>query len=176
MGSPKFAALLAELLLLSHGLVVAVSAVASSYIPDYKYLWFSSCAVGFSAVIFALKVVLFHDSPGRSSVFGFSLPTKVGVAAEGMGAHTGVCGPGSEARGRGGALCASCSIQLHPCLQVSLVQQQYCGGSQREISAEGCTCPSLAWVYSNFPRFSPPAKLSTQLSKWASRVRSPATV
>jgi hypothetical protein len=42
-----------------------------------RYLWFSSCAVGFSAVIFALKVVLFHDSPGYSSVFGFSLPTKV---------------------------------------------------------------------------------------------------
>lgn len=37
MGSAKFAALLAELLLLSHGLVVGVSAVASSYIPEYRY-------------------------------------------------------------------------------------------------------------------------------------------
>jgi rhomboid domain-containing protein 1 len=77
MGSPKFAGLLLELLLLSHGLVVAASAAASACIPDYKYLWFSTCAVGFSAVIFALKVVLQHDSPGYSSVFGFQLPTKV---------------------------------------------------------------------------------------------------
>lgn len=77
MGSPNFAALLLELLLLSHGLVVGVSAVAAHYVPEYKYMWFSSCAVGFSAVIFALKVVLFHDSPGYSNVFGFSLPTKV---------------------------------------------------------------------------------------------------
>ncbi len=37
MGSPKFAALLLELLLLSHGLVVGVSAVASSYIPEYRW-------------------------------------------------------------------------------------------------------------------------------------------
>jgi hypothetical protein len=37
MGSAKFAALLAELLLLSHGLVVGVSVVASSYIPEYRY-------------------------------------------------------------------------------------------------------------------------------------------
>lgn len=77
LGSPRFAALLLELLLLSHCLVVAASAAASSLIPEYRYLWFSSCAVGFSAVIFALKVVLFHDSPGHSSVLGFTLPTKV---------------------------------------------------------------------------------------------------
>lgn len=84
LGSAKFAALLAELLLLSHGLVVVVSGVASSYIPDYKYLWFSSCAVGFSAVIFALKVVLSHDSPGYSNVMGFNLPTKVVVGIGGQ--------------------------------------------------------------------------------------------
>jgi len=49
MGSAKFAALLAELLLLSHGLVVATSAVASSYIPEYRYLWLMALAHGCSS-------------------------------------------------------------------------------------------------------------------------------
>jgi hypothetical protein len=127
MGSPKFAALLAELLLLSHGLVVAVSAVASSYIPDYKYLWFSSCAVGFSAVIFALKVVLFHDSPGYSSVFGFSLPTKVGVVAGDCG-----CVWGGYLDG---------SWMLHRTLQVPVVQQLRCGFLSGGVRAEGGALP-----------------------------------
>lgn len=78
LGPTKFAALLAELLLLSHGLVVGLSAAAAHLVPEYRYLWFSSCAVGFSAVVFALKVVLSCESPGYSQVFGLRLPTKVG--------------------------------------------------------------------------------------------------
>jgi len=35
-----------------------------------------SCAVGFSAVIFALKYVHNHRSPGRTSVWGISVPTR----------------------------------------------------------------------------------------------------
>lgn len=78
LGPIKFAGLLLELLLLSHGLVVGVSAVASHLVPEYSYLWLSTCSIGFSAVIFALKVVLQHNAPGYSSLFGFTLPTKVG--------------------------------------------------------------------------------------------------
>ena len=43
--------------------------------------------MGFSAVIFALKVVLFHDSPGYSNVFGFRLPTKVWPLRMSCGQH-----------------------------------------------------------------------------------------
>lgn len=51
--------------------------------------------MGFSAVIFALKVVLSHDSPGYSSVMGFQLPTKVcGVDPEGLVGPS-VCGWGA---------------------------------------------------------------------------------
>jgi hypothetical protein len=58
LGSLRFAGLLLELLLLSHGLVVVAAAGAAAYIPEWSHLWSSSCAVGLSAVIFALKVCL----------------------------------------------------------------------------------------------------------------------
>lgn len=43
-----------------------------------RYLYSQQCAIGISAVLFALKVVLNHDSPTYSSIFGITLPTKVG--------------------------------------------------------------------------------------------------
>jgi rhomboid domain-containing protein 1 len=43
-----------------------------------RHLYISNCAVGISALLFALKVVLNHDAPSHSSIMGFSLPTKVG--------------------------------------------------------------------------------------------------
>lgn len=82
MGSAAFAALTAELLVLSHGMVVAGSWVLAQYIPEYRGLYLSTCAVGFSAVLFAYKVVLNHDDPSYSSVLGFSLPTKYMAWAE----------------------------------------------------------------------------------------------
>ena len=42
-----------------------------------RYMYFGMCAVGFSAVLFGLKVVLNYNSPGYSSILGISLPTKV---------------------------------------------------------------------------------------------------
>ena len=45
------------------------------------WLW-AQCAVGFSGVLFGLKVVLSHDSPGWSTVYGVRLPTKVGLTAQ----------------------------------------------------------------------------------------------
>jgi rhomboid domain-containing protein 1 len=45
-------------------------------------MYLSTCAVGFSAVLFAFKVVLNHDDPTYSSVMGFTLPTKYMAWAE----------------------------------------------------------------------------------------------
>lgn len=42
-----------------------------------SHLYFNNCAIGISAVLFGLKVVLNHDAPAYSSILGFSLPTKV---------------------------------------------------------------------------------------------------
>ncbi|KAF6254631.1 hypothetical protein COO60DRAFT_1703209 [Scenedesmus sp. NREL 46B-D3] len=81
-GSAKFAALLAELLLLSHGLFVGLAWLAAYYVPEYTHLYISNCAVGISAVLFALKVVLNHDAPTYSSIMGFRLPTKYMAWAE----------------------------------------------------------------------------------------------
>lgn len=42
----------------------------------------NSCAVGFSAVLFGLKVILTHDSPGYSDVAGYRVPTRLAAWAE----------------------------------------------------------------------------------------------
>lgn len=77
-GSLGFLALVGELLILSHSLVVGGAYVMSCIFPEYGYLYKTTCAVGFSAVLFALKVVLNHNSETFSQVpyLGFSLPTK----------------------------------------------------------------------------------------------------
>ncbi|GFR40875.1 hypothetical protein Agub_g1526, partial [Astrephomene gubernaculifera] len=80
-GSLRFAALVGELLLAAHGMTVLLAAVLAAQVPGYWYLM-ESCAVGFSAVLFALKVVLSHDDPGYEQVMGFWLPTKYMCWAE----------------------------------------------------------------------------------------------
>jgi rhomboid domain-containing protein 1 len=42
----------------------------------------NTCAVGFSGVLFGLKVILTHNSPGWGSVAGFSVPVKYLAWAE----------------------------------------------------------------------------------------------
>jgi rhomboid domain-containing protein 1 len=77
MGSARFAALLAELLIVSHSLVVIASYLLASFgPPDYLDLPQSLCAVGFSAVLFGMKVVLNHNSPGWSNILGIPFPTR----------------------------------------------------------------------------------------------------
>ena len=78
LGSGRFLALVAELLALSHGATVALALGAAKLLPGWAGpQYYSACGVGFSAVLFALKVVLSHRTPGWSSVCGFVLPTKV---------------------------------------------------------------------------------------------------
>ncbi len=67
-----------ELLALSHLATVGLAAAAAKLAPELAGSQYNSgCAIGFSAVLFALKVVLSYRTPGWSHVAGFELPTKV---------------------------------------------------------------------------------------------------
>jgi hypothetical protein len=56
MGSIPFAGLVAELLLLSHALTVLLSGALALAWPAMSSVYLRTCAVGFSAVLFGLKV------------------------------------------------------------------------------------------------------------------------
>lgn len=79
-GSVKFALMVAYLLVAAHILVVALSFGAADAL-GYPGL-IRQCAVGFSAVLFALKVVLNANSPTFSNVGGLMLPTKYAAWGE----------------------------------------------------------------------------------------------
>eukprot|EP00898_Chlorokybus_atmophyticus_P006557 jgi/Chlat1/6902/Chrsp52S06579 len=81
IGSERFLQLVGTLLLMSHGLVVGVSYIVAAFfgMPEPYY---HSCMVGFSAVLFALKIVLNHNSPASTRVMGFTLPTRYACWAE----------------------------------------------------------------------------------------------
>lgn len=92
MGSLPFAALIAELMLTSSLFyILTAAAVASRARPQGLLgvlglvsggrLW-QSCAVGFSGVLFGLKVVLNSGSPGWSQIAGVRVPTKYAAWAE----------------------------------------------------------------------------------------------
>jgi hypothetical protein len=63
-----------------HPAPVSCVATAAAAAADCRHLYLSNCAIGISAVLFALKVVLNHDAPTYSSFMGFTLPTKVSFA------------------------------------------------------------------------------------------------
>ena len=81
MGPIKFAGLVAELLFTSGLLYVGAASTMAS-----RSIWtqgvFNTCAVGFSGVLFGLKVILNSQSAGWSSVMGIRLPTKYAAWAE----------------------------------------------------------------------------------------------
>ena len=77
MGPVPYIALIATLTVTSHLLVVLLSFLGASFIPLLAGGFYSGCSVGFSAVIFALKVVLNVNSPGTQRVAGIAVPTKV---------------------------------------------------------------------------------------------------
>jgi membrane associated rhomboid family serine protease len=72
-GSKIFAAMVTILLLMSHTLFVIIGNIAGDALP---FGGAAGCAVGFSAVLFALKVVLNDGSETHSSIFGISVPSK----------------------------------------------------------------------------------------------------
>ncbi|KAG7393980.1 Rhomboid- protein 4 [Phytophthora pseudosyringae] len=74
LGSVRFLLTVSYLLVLCHVLVVVVALVLATgfQLPGPLH----QCSVGFSGVLFALKVLLNHNSPAFSSVYGFRVPTK----------------------------------------------------------------------------------------------------
>ncbi len=80
-GSAAFASMVGALLVLSHALFVALGVLLGPATGIYPAA-FSTCAVGFSAVLFALKVVLNDGSPTHTYVFGMAVPTKYAAWAE----------------------------------------------------------------------------------------------
>ncbi len=82
MGSVAFTALILELLVFSGLIYVGIASFAVAQGLWFGQRAFNSCAVGFSGVLFGLKVVLNAQSPGWTSIAGFSLPTKYAAWAE----------------------------------------------------------------------------------------------
>lgn len=79
-GSKIFAAMCSILLIMSHSLVVLVGLTIGDQLP---FGGANGCAVGFSAVLFALKVVLNDEGgPSHSNIFGIVVPTKYAVWLE----------------------------------------------------------------------------------------------
>ncbi|MCO5573419.1 hypothetical protein L7F22_027190 [Adiantum nelumboides] len=81
MGSAKFAEMVAVLLGLSHSLVVVV-AKGLNVLGEYPDVLHNHCAIGFSAVLFALKVVLNRNSPTFTNVYGVLVPSRYAAWAE----------------------------------------------------------------------------------------------
>lgn len=82
LGPIKFAALVAELLFTSGALYVAAATTMAAKSRFWTRGAFNSCAVGFSGVLFGLKIILNSRSAGWSTVAGFRLPTKYAAWAE----------------------------------------------------------------------------------------------
>lgn len=81
MGSQKFATMVAVLLGLSNSLVVASSALLAFW-ADSPTPFYSECSVGFSGVLFALKVVLNYNSPSHTNVYGILVPSRYAAWVE----------------------------------------------------------------------------------------------
>lgn len=111
LGSMRFAGLLAELLLVSHGVMAVVCTWLSESFHEHRPLGVT-CAAGFSAVLFALKYVLTHDQPGWAYPMGIgvAVPAKYISWAELLLIHYLV--PGSSFTGHLAGICAG-MIHVH---------------------------------------------------------------
>ncbi|XP_014254934.1 rhomboid-related protein 4-like [Cimex lectularius] len=80
-GSANFAFLLGFLTVMTSGLYVGLSIMGAELMGDKRIL--SSCAVGFSGVIFALKLITTIENPkGYTRVGDFNVPTRYAAWAE----------------------------------------------------------------------------------------------
>ncbi len=80
-GSAYFFYMTSVFTVLTGGLYVAIGVVMNALFNEWSYM--ESCAVGFSGVIFALKVVTTHlQPPGMSSVMGIPFPSRIACWAE----------------------------------------------------------------------------------------------
>ncbi|KAG0477639.1 hypothetical protein HPP92_012358 [Vanilla planifolia] len=80
MGSVEFASMVAALLGLSQGITLILA--KSLVIFDYEEAYYNQYAVGFSGVLFAMKVVLNSQSDGYTFLHGVLIPTRYAAWAE----------------------------------------------------------------------------------------------
>lgn len=73
LGSEPFAVLVGVLIVLSHSMTVVLSYVL--LLCGFEEAYYSR-TIGFSAILFAMKVILQQSSPATSNVWGFSVPTR----------------------------------------------------------------------------------------------------
>ncbi|KAJ0264313.1 Rhomboid-like protein 14 [Hirschfeldia incana] len=81
MGSSEFASMVFTLLGMSQGVTLLLSKSLHVFL-DYERAFYSEYAVGFSGILFALKVVLNARDEDYTSVYGILVPTKYATWAE----------------------------------------------------------------------------------------------
>ncbi|OQS06535.1 hypothetical protein THRCLA_01425 [Thraustotheca clavata] len=74
LGSQRFLQMVGILLILSHSIDVGASYALSIYMNSNQPI--RQCSIGFSAVLFALKIVLNYNSPSHTSIMGIIVPTR----------------------------------------------------------------------------------------------------
>uniref|UniRef100_A0A1B6ELJ7 Peptidase S54 rhomboid domain-containing protein n=1 Tax=Cuerna arida TaxID=1464854 RepID=A0A1B6ELJ7_9HEMI len=80
-GSSNFAVLLAFLVVITNGFYIALAKFGSEFLEDYSMM--RSCAIGFSGVLFALKVITTAETaPGTAYIMGLPMPSKYAAWAE----------------------------------------------------------------------------------------------
>lgn len=81
MGSTQFASMVVTLLGMSQGVTLLLAKSLHVFF-DYRRAYFHEYSVGFSGVLFALKVVLNSQAEDYTSVYGVVVPTKYAAWAE----------------------------------------------------------------------------------------------
>ncbi|XP_046668352.1 rhomboid-related protein 4-like isoform X1 [Homalodisca vitripennis] len=80
-GSSNFAVLLAFLVVITNSFYIALAKFGSEFLEDYSMM--RSCAIGFSGVLFALKVITTAETaPGTAYIMGLPMPSKYAAWAE----------------------------------------------------------------------------------------------
>lgn len=81
MGSAEFASMVASLLAMSQGITLLLAKSLFLFF-EYDKPYYSEYAVGFSGVLFAMKVVLNSQSENLTNVFGLVVPARHAAWAE----------------------------------------------------------------------------------------------
>ncbi|EQC35754.1 hypothetical protein SDRG_06513, partial [Saprolegnia diclina VS20] len=121
LGSAHFLQLLATLLVLAQGITVAAAYVWATATDSNWPL--RQCSIGFSGVLFALKVVLNTSSPARSHWMGLALPTKYLAWVELLYLHVAV--PQSSFLGHLAGILAGYLYVSCPTWRLNVAPQRY---------------------------------------------------
>ncbi|XP_054290608.1 rhomboid-related protein 4-like [Macrosteles quadrilineatus] len=110
-GSSNFALLLAFLTLLTNSFYIALAKFGSEFLEDYSMM--KSCAIGFSGVLFALKVITTAETgPGTAYIMGIPVPSKYAAWAELVAIHLLV--PNASFLGHLAGILAGCAYMSTP--------------------------------------------------------------